>query len=163
MLPTFKRAFRRSAVFLSLFAAALALAAPPASAHTVEDAVRAPAGCSWLTGGYDTLHSSPVTTSSGAVYGRVYLLWSGTYQQNCVITLKPEGSPFHGTATWTQAELFIQPNGRYYEQGDYGHYASTRAATAGLCVAYAGTIRSAPGSSGGTVATGGRSSWGNCG
>jgi hypothetical protein len=154
-----KRAFPRAAMVLSMIAATLTLAVTPASAHTLGEAVRAPAGCAWVSGGYSTLHSSAVTTPGGTRYGTVYLLWSNTYRQNCVITLK---TSFHGTPTWTTSTLWLQNGLTYRERGDFGHFTATTAAAAGVCVAYRGTISSTSGSTGGTTATGGRNEWDNC-
>lgn len=150
------RNIARSAAALTMVAAALFAYSAPASAHTLESAVRSAEGCSWLTGGYSTLHSDAVQTSGGSTYGTVYLLWSSTYQQNCVVTRKTGAT--HGVATYTRAELWLQNDRYYYEQGNYSHYASTRAAAAGVCVAYRGSIRG----TGGVLATGGRPEWGNC-
>lgn len=152
--------FPRAAMVLSLLAAALAFSVTPASAHTLDEAVRAPAGCAWISGTYSNLHSSPVTTSSGTRYGTVYLLWSNTYQQNCAITLK---TSYHGTSTWTSSSIWVQNGGHYWEQGNFAHFTSATVAAGGSCVRYEGTISSTAGSTGGTTATGGRSAWGNCG
>lgn len=157
----FQRFYARAAMILSIVAAGALVSASPASAHTVEQAVRAPAGCAWLSGGYSILHSDAVETSSGTRYGTVYLLWSNTYRQNCVITRKT-GS-LHGTSTWTDATLYIQNGGSSWNRSNYSHYAAATAAAGGKCVAYRGIIRSGQGSSGGIKAEGGRNSWGNCG
>ncbi|MDT0330307.1 hypothetical protein [Nocardiopsis lambiniae] len=154
-----KSVFPRAATVLSVLAVTLTLAVAPASAHSLDQAVRAPAGCAWLSGGYSALHSSAVTTPAGTRYGTVYLLWSNTYRQNCVVTLK---TSFHGTPTWTTSTLWLQNGSRYREQGNYGHFASTTAAAAGVCVAYWGTISSTPGSTGGITASGGRLEYDNC-
>ncbi|CAM4146866.1 hypothetical protein NOGI109294_25980 [Nocardiopsis gilva] len=156
-----RRAFPRVAMIVSVLTAGLLVSASPASAHTVGQAVRAPAGCAWISGGYSTLDSSPVKTSSGTRYGTVYLLWSNEYRQNCVITRKT-GS-LHGTSTWTDATLYTQDGGTYWNRGNLSHYAAATAAAAGKCVKYRGIIRSGKGSTGGTKAQGGRGSWGNCG
>jgi hypothetical protein len=160
IMRKFTSVLPRAAAVLSLLALTLSLTAVPASAHTLEQAVRAPAGCSWLSGGYSTLHSAAVTTPSGTRYGTAYLLWSSTYQQNCAITLK---SSYHGTSTWTTATIWTQDGRTSWERGNLGHYASSTIAAAGQCVRYEGTISSTTGNTGGTTATGGRSSWGNCG
>jgi hypothetical protein len=156
MLRGIRRTLARSAAALSLVAAALFVSTSPASAHTLDEAVRASAGCAWLSGSYNNLHSSPVRTSGGTTYGTVHLLWSSTYRQNCVVTLKTGST--HGVATTTRAELFLQSGGSYWEQGDFAHYAAASAATAGVCVAYQGRIQGTSG----TWATGGRSTWDNC-
>ncbi|MFJ9554052.1 hypothetical protein ACIRPH_09555 [Nocardiopsis sp. NPDC101807] len=156
----FRRFLPRVAMLFSMIAASLTIAASPASAHTLEDVVSAPAGCSWLDGSYSTLHTSPITTPSGTRYGTAYLLWSNTYQQNCAITLK---TSYHGTPTWTTTTIWTQQDGgRTYEQGNFGHYTRAVRAAAGQCVRYIATISSTAGSTGGTTATGGRSEWGNC-
>ncbi|MFC7331119.1 hypothetical protein [Marinactinospora rubrisoli] len=155
MPGTFFRTLKRAAVAMPMAALALVAVAVPASAHTLEEAVRSPSGCGWSSGGYDTLDSEPVTTGSGTRYGTVYLLWSSTYQQNCVVTLK---SSYHGTSTRTGAGLSIQDVGRYGDDGSYAHYAAVARDAAGRCVAYEGYIYSP----GGTQAWGGRPSWGNC-
>ncbi|KIH99855.1 hypothetical protein LP52_04970 [Streptomonospora alba] len=155
MFSRSRRAYGRVALIVSVIAAGVLVSASPASAHTLNQAVRAPAGCAWLSGGYSQLDSDAVETSSGTRYGTVYLLWSNTYRQNCVVTRKT-GS-LHGTSTWTDATLYRQDGGSSWNRSNFSHYAAASAATGGVCVKYRGIIRSGQGSSGGTKAEGGRS------
>ncbi|NKY99601.1 hypothetical protein [Nocardiopsis alborubida] len=156
MFQNIGRTLARAGAALALTAATLFALSAPASAHTLDQAARASAGCAWISGSYSTLHSSPVTTAGGATYGRVYLLWSSTYGQNCVVTLKTGST--HGTPTYTRASLYLQNGSGAHETGDYSHYAAASRAAAGVCVRYSGAIRGTTG----TLATGGRSNWANC-
>ncbi|WP_159945026.1 MULTISPECIES: hypothetical protein [unclassified Nocardiopsis] len=153
------RFIKKALSALGLSASMLFLAAAPASAHTLDEAVRAGAGCGWTSGSYSTLHSAAVTTNGGTRYGTAYLLWSNTYQQNCVVTIKSGAT--HGVSTRTAAYLYLSGSGNeyYYDDGNYAHYAARAYGAGGRCVAYAGIIYGTSG----TLATGGRSEYGNCG
>lgn len=142
---------------LSVTASMLFVTAVPASAHTLNEAVRSTAGCGWVSGSYNTLHSAPIVTQAGARHGTAYLLWSGTYQENCVVALKSGAT--HGVPTFTAAYLYLGGSEYYNDQGNYAHYAARAFGAAGRCVAYAGIIYT----TNGTVATGGRAEYANCG
>ncbi|MEV4070217.1 hypothetical protein ACGFJC_27125 [Nonomuraea fuscirosea] len=151
-----------SACTLLFVTAAIGLTATPASAHSLSGAVRSPKGCGWSSGGYTTQDSRAVVNRKGTRYGRVYLLWSGKYGQNCVVTLK---SAWHGRATFTQAALFYRSSGSGAEDvvkddGRLRHYAAVKQHTAGQCVRFYGAVSS--GGHGGPLAEGARDSWGNC-
>ena len=111
-----------------------------------------------------------VKTSAGVVYGHVYLTYNSSSRKNCVVTIK---SRFVGVATWTVADLAVQGrsgpcSGWYCDWGNFKQYAGgppnykTTVAAGGRCVEYYGYIFSGPNASG-TMASGGRLSWGNCG
>lgn len=155
---------RTIAAGIAIATSALLVSAAPASAHTLDQAVRAAAGCGWSSGSYTLQHSSAIRKWSGsgytgAIVGNVHLLWSSTYQQNCVVTLKVAA---HGTNTLTRATLNVQRSGNsvsYVDSGQYAHYAAVARNTRGECVSYSGFVRPIPAEAN----YGGRSSWGNCG
>ncbi|MEO3796650.1 hypothetical protein ABGB14_41185 [Nonomuraea sp. B10E15] len=151
-----------AAAFL-LSAAVVGLAPAPASAHSLSDIVRSSEGCGWSSGSYTNQDSRSAVNRNGSRYGTVYLLWSGTYGENCVVTRKES---WHGTLTWTNAELHYRSSGSGAEgvvqdEGQYGHYAAITQKTSGHCVRFLGSISS--GGHGGPLATGSRDEWGNCG
>ncbi|WP_174546320.1 hypothetical protein [Nocardiopsis dassonvillei] len=150
---------KKAVTTLSVIASVLFLTAVPASAHTLDQAVRAGAGCGWTSGSYTTLHSAGARNSaSGINYGTVYLLWSSTYQENCVVTLKT--GPAHGVESRTTAYLMLQsPNETVGDDDNYAHYAAVSYPARGRCVAYIGSMY-LPGVG---LASGGRITYGNCG
>ncbi|WP_159940620.1 MULTISPECIES: hypothetical protein [unclassified Nocardiopsis] len=154
-------ALKRSATALAVLLAVVCATASPASAHTLGSAVTSSTGCGWSNGAYTILHSSTISVVEEGRQGTVYLLWNGTYGQNCVVTLKT--GPSHGTQTWTWARLYIRTaSGGYetrYDEGDYAHYAAKSASTRGVCVAYQGGIEGLNGQDG----YAGRTEYGNCG
>ncbi len=114
------------------------MTAVPASAHTLEQAVRAGAGCGWSSGGYTIQDSQTLRTSNGVQLGSIYLMWSSTYQENCVVTLKT-GS-VHGVSSHVEAHLTGIRSGNFPDTGSYAHYAAAHASLRGECVAYRGSI-----------------------
>ncbi|MGI5160512.1 hypothetical protein [Microbispora sp. CA-102843] len=114
--------------------------------------------------GFGQVASSKVKTSSGQVFGKVYLLYNRSTGQNCVVTIK---SAYVGTPTRTSAQLMVRlPNGRAAEKIDhlkkYKYYAGPVKMNAkGKCVKYYGTV--ADTRVDGEIASGGRLTWGNCG
>ncbi|MPZ83679.1 MAG: hypothetical protein GEV28_26120 [Actinophytocola sp.] len=106
---------------------------------------------------YYTLNSMPVKTNSGATWGRVYLLYSSSTKNNCVVTLK---SSYVGTKTTTTAYAEAD-NGRIaYDSGNFAYYAADYVYAPGSCVMYGGYVYSGPNSSG-TYAYA-HSDWGWC-
>ncbi|WP_049575888.1 hypothetical protein [Streptomyces sp. SBT349] len=134
------------------------MAAPStASAHTIDQAVAASDGCAWGDDAeYLTLHSDLIQTSAGEILGTGFLLWSGTFQENCVVTLKAGAA--HGVSTWTEAQLHTEDGSTWGDAGAFGHYAAVYAPTGGQCVAYTVVITSPSGEE----ATGGRPEFANC-
>ncbi|MGV9598793.1 hypothetical protein ACWDR1_19205 [Streptosporangium sandarakinum] len=130
--------------------------------------------------------SRVVKTSTGKVYGRVYLLYNRSTGFNCVTTIK---SSFIGSATYVMTRLEVQTkrikNGpmrtvEKHSEGKYKYYAGpVKLYGKDQCVKYWGIIKSggrAPqiptgsrtsqitaGDRASQIATGGRASWGNCG
>lgn len=159
-IERFRRTLARTVLLPVLTAFALLSTALPASAHTLDEAVRSSAGCKWSGGGYSVLDSDAVRLSSGTRVGSVYLLWSGTYQQNCVVTLRTGAA--HGVVGTTAAYLYIQTSTGYRSEHDidaYAHFAAVPAATRGVCVGYEGSV-----AFGGNRGFGGRGTqWDNCG
>lgn len=112
--------------------------------------------------------SRPVKTSSGRVYGHVYLLYNRTTGYNCVTTIK---TSFVGTGTYVSARLETQtrrikdePVRTAVKQDDksYRYYAGpVKLYAKGYCVKYWGVIK--PNGHDPQAATGGRNAWGNCG
>ncbi|MFC4562423.1 hypothetical protein ACFO4E_11220 [Nocardiopsis mangrovi] len=148
-MPERSRRAARAGGRISVLAAALLgvvlATAGPAAAHTLDEAVRAGDGCGWSSGGYINQDSGAATTNSGTRLGTVYLLWSGTYQENCVVTLKTHSS-VHGVATWTESYLYMHPSTGFHRDGDYySHYAAAEGPTRGVCVSYQGEIRNPSG------------------
>ncbi|OOC54092.1 MULTISPECIES: hypothetical protein [Nocardiopsis] len=163
-MARFTRTIKNAAVAMAIASAALLLSPAAASAHTLGDAARSSGGCGWASGSYTTLDSRPIRRWSGSGWngaqtGTVYLLWSNTYQENCVVTLK---SHAHGTSTLTTAILYLYnpPEGdAYTDRGNYGHYAAVSRSAAGRCVRFHGSIDTTDGS----TSQGTRTTWGNCG
>ncbi|WP_433444268.1 hypothetical protein [Nonomuraea sp. CA-141351] len=156
------RRFANATAATLLSAAVIGLTSTPASAHSLSEVVRSSKGCGWSSGAYTTQDSRSAINRKGTRYGKVYLLWSSRYGQNCVVTLK---SSWHGTATFTQAVLFYRSSGSGAEgdvedNGQYRHYAAVAEHTSGQCVRFYGAISS--GGHGGPLAQGSRNAWGNC-
>jgi hypothetical protein len=143
-------------------AATIVVAAPPATAHTPY------AACG--SGYVLVADPRPIETAGGVRYGKVYLLYNNDNGKNCVVTVK---SRFHGKSTWTEAWLRVEgkpgpDRGWFSEYGNFEHFAGglpqkqTIVYAKGKCVKFYGRIYSARDGAG-TVAEGGRLSWGNCG
>ncbi|GAA2806705.1 spore-associated protein [Nonomuraea dietziae] len=126
---------------------AAAVLAVPAAAH-------ADANCG---SGYNVVAQAAVKTSSGSNWGTVYLTYNGSTGKNCVTVIK---SAYVGTYTDAYVGFTVQGRSGYgiYERIKY--YAGPVYGDArGACVKYSAWIEN----SSGTRASGGRSSWGNCG
>lgn len=154
-----KRAIRKMLARTSLVATTTALllagTTSAAQAHTATEAIQA--GCG---SGYSVVSDGQraVRTSSGSIWGYVYLTYNASNGMNCVVTRK---TTFHGTPTKTLARLQVQNGGPYVEDWAwYSHFAAVKAYGKGACVAYWGDIQNEGGSN---HAAGGRWSWGNCG
>jgi hypothetical protein len=110
--------------------------------------------------------SRPVKTQGGQRYGTVYLLYNRGTGENCVVTVK---SRFTGTKTQMSARLTVMPKAIKdtkqdpivrMDAGKFAQYAGpVKYWAKGACVKFWGTIQSTSGS----IAGGGRTSWGNCG
>ncbi|MFF5208168.1 hypothetical protein [Streptosporangium sp. NPDC000396] len=102
----------------------------------------------------------PVKTSSGSVYGHVYLLYNSSTGYNCVTTIKTSfvGLPTHVSA-WVQVK---RPKTKPVDDsGSFKYYAGpAKIYGKGLCVKFWGSIK--PSGHDPKVATGGRNTWGNC-
>lgn len=156
-----KHRFAGAALAAALVAAVFVVAAPPAAAHTARQA------CG--SGYAPVAKPRAVKTESGVVYGKVHLLYNGGNGKNCVVAIKER---FHGVRTHADAYLKIQGNpgpwgGWWRDHGNFSHYAGgnpspTVKYAADRCVQFFGRIWNKPGL-GGTMAEGGRASWGNCG
>ncbi|WP_433513234.1 hypothetical protein ACQP2T_58025 [Nonomuraea sp. CA-143628] len=158
----FSRFAGSTAATLLLSAAVIGLTSTQASAHSLSEVVRSSKGCGWSSGGYTTQSSRSAINRKGTKYGKVYLLWSSKYGENCVVTLK---SSWHGRATFTQAVLYYRSSGSGAEgnaddNGRYRHFAAAVEHTSGQCVRFYGAISS--GGHGGPLAQGSRNAWGNC-
>ncbi|MER6580418.1 hypothetical protein [Nonomuraea sp. NPDC001023] len=106
--------------------------------------------------------TQPVKTSSGRRYGTVYLLYSRSSGENCVVTVK---SSFVGTKTPMSAMLTVQPKGKKVvervDSGKFAYYAGpVKYYAANACVKFWGSIK--PNGHDPAVAGGGRQTWGNC-
>jgi hypothetical protein len=109
-----------------------------------------------------------VKTSSGDVFGYVYLLYNRRTGYNCVTTIK---TSYVGTATFTSATLKTQTKrvrdepvrtASKTDERKYKYFAGpVKLYAKGRCVKYSGIIWDTRRDA--AIATGGRSSWGNCG
>lgn len=141
--------------------AAVVLGAPSPALAVISPGAACGSGYSVVSDG-----TRSVKTPGGTVYGNVYLLYNNSNGKNCVVTIK---TSFVGTSTWVSAHLAIQgTSGWYTEEGNFKYYAGGPPANltvkfaAGKCVAYYGYIRSGTNNTG-TLASGGRLTFGNCG
>ncbi|MEO3818937.1 hypothetical protein [Plantactinospora sp. B24E8] len=158
-----KRLWRKvatgAAVTALMVVGGLAATASPAAAHTERSAIDAACGTS-----YNVVSDGrrDVRTAAGALYGYVVLTYSAATGNNCVVTYKHAGSPYHGVSTRTVACLQLQGQGGTNCYGDdFLHWAERIRYAAGVCVRYWGYIYSQPG--GGTSAFGIRDAYANCG
>ncbi|MFF5260598.1 hypothetical protein ACFY4C_16775 [Actinomadura viridis] len=145
----------------AMAASGIAVTAPSAYAHSESELPGICGSSSYFIvsdgGGVGGKAKRPVTTPSGARWGYVYLLYSNSTGKNCVVTLK---TTYHGTPSLTVAELRVENGDRPVDKGDYTHYADVQGNAAGRCVSYRGIIWDPKNT---VMASGGRSSWGNCG
>ncbi|GAA3467498.1 spore-associated protein A [Nonomuraea roseola] len=126
---------------------AAAVLAVPAAAHAAV----------YCGTGYNVIAQADVKTSSGSKYGVVYLTYNSGTGKNCVSVVK---TAYVGTATATDVELHVQGVGAFGMPETVKYYGGPVYASArGACVKFNAWIQSPSG----TAATGGRSTWGNCG
>ncbi|GAB2962695.1 hypothetical protein GCM10027280_59440 [Micromonospora polyrhachis] len=87
--------------------------------------------------GYQVINSRPLSTSTGSLQGRVYLLYNNSNANNCVVTMKATSL---GTATAVAAYLEVQGSTRRTDSGSFSYYAGpVTQAAAGKCVKWGGT------------------------
>ncbi|MGE9782536.1 hypothetical protein [Janibacter sp. G368] len=147
-----------AAVTGALALGASVVIAAPAQAHTVSSAIAN--GCG---SGYSIVKDGQRTlkTSSGKVYGYVYLTYNPNNGYNCVVTRK---TAYHGTPSKTLARIAVlNRDGSQFQRQDwanYSHFAAIKAYGKGKCVAYWGDIRNPSGT---VKASNGRWKYGNCG
>ncbi|MEV1244400.1 hypothetical protein ACIBO2_24570 [Nonomuraea sp. NPDC050022] len=160
---------RLTARFAAAALLATALSALPASASTAESGYTPERVCGSgfgkVVGGTQT-----VTDQGRIVRGYVYLLYNARTGENCVVTIK---SSFVGQPTLTRATLFVKVPGssaadKFEEEDAYKYYAGpVKAQAKDVCVAFNGyvsNLRVNEKSSASSVqATGGSTSFGNCG
>ncbi|MGW4793380.1 hypothetical protein ACWEPC_13360, partial [Nonomuraea sp. NPDC004297] len=104
MSRTYRRILVRIGSAFALVLASIAFVAAPASAHTLREAVVSAQGCGWSNGSYTQLTREDLWDDRNNMpLGEVYILWSGTYKENCVLTLRVGRAD--GVASYTQAVL----------------------------------------------------------
>ncbi len=129
----------RIGVALGLVFASMTFAASPASAHTLREAVRSAQGCGWSNGSYTVLLRHDLWDDlNNMPLGEVYVLWSGTYQENCVVTLRVARAD--GVASHTEAVLERQGRTTVRDEGNYAHYAAASGYAADTCIKWTGSI-----------------------
>ncbi|MEU4423179.1 protein kinase [Actinoplanes sp. NPDC024001] len=90
--------------------------------------------------GYQVIDSAALK-ASGAVKGRVYLLYQASSGKNCVVTLKTTSV---GEKTATTAYLEVKGKSRVTDSGSFAYYAGpVRAAAAATCVKWGGSVGTA--------------------
>ncbi|MGW3345107.1 hypothetical protein ACWDA3_17480 [Nonomuraea rubra] len=120
--------------------ASLALTASPASAHTLREAVVSGSGCGWPNGSYQQLTREDLWDDRNNMpLGEVYVLWSSSYQENCVVTLRVGRAD--GVAGYTEAVLERQGRPTLRDEGNYAHYAAVSGYAAGTCIRWTGSIK----------------------
>ncbi|WP_026403480.1 hypothetical protein [Actinomadura rifamycini] len=150
MTRTYRRMLVRIASAFGLVLAALTFAASPASAHTIGQAVVSEQGCGWPNGDYRILTREDLWDDRNNMpLGEVYVLWNGTYQENCVVTLRVGRA--HGVATYTEAVLERQGKATLTDEGSYAHYAAVSGYAPGTCIRWTGSIKAIYG--GGIIGT----------
>jgi hypothetical protein len=151
MRPKFSLAKRLvTASAVTLAATTVALAVPSSADAAV-----------YCGSGYKVVTSSKVKTSSGSVWGTVYLTYSKRTKKNCVTVIK---SVYKGVSTRSKVTLWVKGGSPYSSSIDesvkyWGGPATLKAGK--HCVKYQAILWS---KNGVNKATGGRTkSWGNCG
>ncbi|TDE60313.1 hypothetical protein E1295_00245 [Nonomuraea mesophila] len=125
---------------LGLVLASMAFVASPASAHTIAQAVVSDQGCGWANGSYTQLKREDIWDDKNNMpLGEVYVLWNGTYQENCVVTLRVGRAD--GVAGYTEAVLERQGKAIVKDVGNYAHFAAASAKAAGTCIRWTGYIK----------------------
>lgn len=120
--------------------APISFAASPASAHTIGEAVVSEQGCGWPNGRYTTLTREDLWDDRNNMpLGEVWVLWNGTYQENCVVTLRVGRAD--GVASYTEAVLERQGGSTIRDEGNYAHYAAAAGYAAGTCIRWTGSIK----------------------
>ncbi|GAB3430614.1 hypothetical protein [Actinophytocola sediminis] len=139
MSRTYRRVFARIGLTMGLALASVTLGAAPASAHTLGEAVVSAQGCGWSNGAYTELTRTDIWDDGNNMpLGEVYVLWSGSYQENCVVTLRVGRA--HGVASYTEAVLERQGRPTITDEGNYAHYAAASGKAAGTCIRWTGSI-----------------------
>lgn len=129
--------------------------AQPASAHTRSEAIQY--GCG---SGYSLVNNGTraIKTPSGTTWGYAHLTYNNNNGYNCVVVRK---TSFHGNPSRVRAQLTVQ--GRTGDD-DYlntaQHWVSAKAYARSTCVKYYGWIWNPSRT---ILASGGRTTWGNCG
>lgn len=139
MSQAHRRLLTRTGLTLGLVLAAVTSVTSPASAHTLGEAVAAAQGCGWPNGGYTVLTREDLWDDRNNMpLGEVYVLWSRTYQENCVLTLRVGRAD--GVASYTEAVLERQGMSTIRDEGNYAHYAAASGYAAGTCIRWTGSI-----------------------
>lgn len=139
MSRTYRRILARVGVTLGLVLASITFVASPASAHTLGEAVVSERGCGWPNGDYTQLTREDIWDDRNNMpLGEVYVLWNGTYQENCVVTLRVGRAD--GVASYTEAVLERQGRRTVRDEGNYAHYAAASGYAADTCIRWTGSI-----------------------
>ncbi|TCP56814.1 hypothetical protein EV191_101760 [Tamaricihabitans halophyticus] len=139
MSRLYRRMFARLGITVGLVLASITFVATPASAHTIGEAVVSPQGCNWSNGGYTQLRRTDLWDNQNNMpLGEVYVLWSGTYQENCIVTLRVGRAD--GVASYTEAVLERQGMSTIRDEGNYSHFAAAKGKAAGTCIRWTGSI-----------------------
>ncbi|MEO3799536.1 hypothetical protein [Nonomuraea sp. B1E8] len=140
MSRTYRRILARTGVACGLGLASIMFVASPASAHTLSQAVVSEQGCGWPNGAYTELTREDLWDNGNNMpLGEVYVLWNGTYQENCVVTLRVGRAD--GVASYTEAVLERQGMKTIKDEGNYAHYAAASGKAAGTCIRWTGSIK----------------------
>ncbi|REE98247.1 hypothetical protein [Thermomonospora umbrina] len=135
-----RRILHRAGAALGLALGTTVFAASPASAHTIGEAVVSNQGCGWANGGYTVLQRDDLwDRDNNMPLGEVYVLWNGTYRENCIVTLRVGRAD--GVASWTEAVLERQGMPTLRDEGNYAHYAAVSGYAAGTCIKWTGAIQ----------------------
>ncbi|TDC91435.1 hypothetical protein E1292_42595 [Nonomuraea deserti] len=140
MSRTSRRILVRVGLACGLGLASIMFVASPASAHTLREAVVSEQGCGWPNGAYTQLTREDLWDNGNNMpLGEVYVLWSGSYQENCVVTLRVGRAD--GVASYTEAVLERQGMKTIKDEGNYAHYAAASGKAAGTCIRWTGSIK----------------------
>jgi hypothetical protein len=139
MSRTYRRILVRIGLTLGLVLASITFMASPASAHTLREAVVSAQGCGWPNGQYTQLTREDLWDDRNNMpLGEVYVLWNGSYQENCVVTLRVGRAD--GVASYTEAVLERQGMSTVRDEGNYAHYAAASGYAANTCIRWTGSI-----------------------
>jgi hypothetical protein len=142
---------------LAMLAALLVATAQPAAAHSRNEAVTNACGS-----GYSIVNDGVRDlTYLGSKWGEVVLAYNSSTGRNCAVAFKTTSAGYHGTPSRIYVSLEVQGD-KVYHNNDMSasHWERVTANAAGKCVKFGATIWSPDGQ---RAATGGRSTWGNCG